>query len=141
MKAKVIKTGEVVDVYHEPQHGQITNIYKESVFVNGRMWTEDELDFSVKANDAPEKIYISNFDIEALPKNEQLSERWYEVRTQDTDIEYTRTDAFMEKAEKFFEENIKEEECKIGCSEWTELRSDYKSLDSFISAFRKYMEK
>ena len=57
----------------------------------------------MKANEAPEKIYISNFDIEALPKNEQLSERWHEVSTQDTDIEYTRTDAFMKKAENFLE--------------------------------------
>ena len=31
MKAKVIETGEIVDVYHEPQHGLITNVYKESV--------------------------------------------------------------------------------------------------------------
>jgi hypothetical protein len=51
----------------------------------------------MKTNETPEKIYISNFDIEALPKNEQLSERWHEVSTQDTDIEYTRTDAFIEK--------------------------------------------
>lgn len=29
----------------------------------------------MKINEAPEKIYISNFDIEALPKSEQLSER------------------------------------------------------------------
>lgn len=57
----------------------------------------------MKANEAPEKIYLSNFDIEALPKNEQLSERWHEVRTQDTDIEYTRTDAFMKKTENFLE--------------------------------------
>ena len=52
----------------------------------------------MKENEAPEKIYITNYDIEALPKNEQLSERWHEVSTQDTDIEYTRTDAFIEKA-------------------------------------------
>lgn len=45
MKAKIKETGEIVDVYHEPQHGQIINIYKESVFVNGRIWTEDELIF------------------------------------------------------------------------------------------------
>lgn len=45
MKAKVIKTGEIVDVYYEPQHGQVSNIYKESVFVNGRMWQENELEF------------------------------------------------------------------------------------------------
>lgn len=50
------------------------------------------------------------------------------------------TDAFIKKAEEFFEENIEEEECKIGYSEWTELRSNYKSLDSFISAFEKYMK-
>lgn len=45
MKAKIIKTGEIVDVYHETQHGQISCIYKESVLVNGRIWNEDELDF------------------------------------------------------------------------------------------------
>lgn len=45
MKAKIIKTGEIVDVYHEPQHGQITNIYKESVLVNGRVWQENEIEF------------------------------------------------------------------------------------------------
>lgn len=57
----------------------------------------------MKTNEAPEKIYITNYDIEALPKDEQLSERWYEVSTQDTDIEYTRTDAFVEKAREWFE--------------------------------------
>lgn len=45
MKAKIIKTGEIVEVYHEPQHGQQTVIYKEAIFVNGRMFTENELDF------------------------------------------------------------------------------------------------
>jgi hypothetical protein len=44
MKAKIRKTGEIVEVYHESQHGQTTNIYKEAVFLNGRMWTEDELE-------------------------------------------------------------------------------------------------
>ena len=90
MKAKVIKTGEMVDVYHEPQHGQITNIYKESVLVNGRMWTEDELDFCVKTSEAPEKIYIFENPILDFTK---LS-----VKQSDTDIEYIRADAFIEKA-------------------------------------------
>lgn len=84
----------------------------------------------MEANEAPEKIYMPN---------ELLSEDW-QRHIEGEDTEYTRTDSFMEKAEKFFEENIQEEECKIGCSEWTELRSDYKSLDSFISAFRKYVK-
>ena len=56
----------------------------------------------MKENEAPEKIYITNYDIEALPKNEQLSERWHEVSTKDTDIEYTRTDAFIERALKWY---------------------------------------
>ena len=47
MKAKIIKTGEIVEVYHESQHGQTTNIYKEAVLLNGRMWDEDELEFDV----------------------------------------------------------------------------------------------
>jgi hypothetical protein len=51
----------------------------------------------MKANEAPEKIYITNYDIEALSKDEQLSERWHEVKTQDTDIEYIRKDAITEK--------------------------------------------
>lgn len=45
MKARVKKTGEIVEVYHETQHGQVPNIYKESVFVNGRMFEESELEF------------------------------------------------------------------------------------------------
>ena len=74
--------------------------------------------------EAPEKIYISNFDIEALPKNEQLSERWHEVSTQDTDIEYTRTDAFIEKACEFLFENYHGEKLSL----------------RMIEDFKKYME-
>ena len=56
MKAKIKKTGETVEVYHEPNHGQVTNIYKEAVFVNGRMWEEDELDFSVNSKTKEEDL-------------------------------------------------------------------------------------
>lgn len=92
----------------------------------------------MKANEAPEKIYMTPSFGE--PDNVLLASFSKSHLNYHIDIEYTRTDAFMEKAEKFFEENIEEEECKIGCSEWTELRSDYKSLDSFIRAFRRYMK-
>ena len=44
MKARIKKTGEIVDVYHETQHGTPKMIYKESVLVNSKMWTEDELE-------------------------------------------------------------------------------------------------
>jgi hypothetical protein len=88
--------------------------------------------------EAPEKIYVVDttfpdyVDFDGSPINTK--------RIDDHDIEYTRTDAFIEKACDFFEENIKEEDCKIGSSEWTELRAEYKSLDSFIRAFVGYMK-
>ena len=62
MKAKIIKTGEIVEVYHESQHGQTTNIYKEAVLLNGRMWDEDELDFSINSKS-------KNVDLEKELKN------------------------------------------------------------------------
>jgi len=60
MEAKIKKTGEIVDVYHESQHSQVSNIYKESVFVNGRMWKESELEF----------IESKEVDLEKEIKNE-----------------------------------------------------------------------
>lgn len=121
MKAKVIKTGEIVDVYHEPQHGQITNIYKESVLVNGRMWTEDELNFCVKAN-VPEKLYISDYGSE-------VRYNWHPERLAVKDIEYIRTDAFIEKACKYLEPEV-----------MIMLSGDKIDTDKFIEDFRKYME-
>ena len=72
MKAKVIKTGEIVEVYRNPSIKK-TNIFIEAVFVNDRMWTEDELDFCIGAEEFPEKIYTYGG-------------------------EYIRTDAFIERA-------------------------------------------
>ena len=51
MKAKIKKTGEIVEVYHETQHGTQEMIYKESVLVNSRMWTEDELEILINETD------------------------------------------------------------------------------------------
>ena len=83
--------------------------------------------------EAPEKIYISNFDIEALPKSEQLSERWHEVSTQETDIEYTRTDAFIEKAEMYLKGRLLRyiDLCVRGVGISTE---------EFIEKFKNYMK-
>jgi len=123
MKAKVIITGEIVDVYHESQHGQITNIYKESVLVNGRMWTEDELDFCVKATEAPEKIYLFENPIDGTPDY-----RWLSKRSCSDDVEYTRTDVFIEKAVEYIANNMR-------CDGYT-LQTKVK----FIRKFRNYME-
>ena len=51
MKAIIKKTGEIVDVYHESQHGTPKMIYKESVMVNSRMWAEDELELITNDED------------------------------------------------------------------------------------------
>lgn len=82
----------------------------------------------MKAN-APEKLYL-------IQHNGLVCY----CRNNKDDIEYIRTDAFIDKAAEFFEENIKEEDCKFGSSEWTELRAEYESLDSFIRAFKNYMK-
>lgn len=51
----------------------------------------------MKANETPEKIYI----------NSSLEDRIWLIGKGDTSfIEYTRTDAFLEKAEKWLEENV-----------------------------------
>ena len=86
----------------------------------------------MKAN-APERLYLSKTI---------YSTYLYQVPDPDdeTAVEYTRTDAFIEKVCDFFEENIEEEDCKIGSSEWVGLRAEYKSLDSFIRAFVEYMK-
>jgi len=84
---------------------------------------------------APEKIYISPLHNHS---DGYVGVAWDEPHK--TMVEYTRTDAFIDKACEFFEEYIKEEDCKFGSSEWTELRAEYESLDSFIRAFKNYME-
>jgi hypothetical protein len=48
--------------------------------------------------EAPEKIYLFENPITETP-----DERWLTHRSCEEDIEYTRTDAFIEKAEKYLE--------------------------------------
>ena len=83
---------------------------------------------------APEKLYLHPTE------KGKVGASWLTFQLTNEDIEYVRTDVFIEKACDFFEENIEEEDCKFGSSEWTELRADYKSLDSFTRAFVKYMK-
>ena len=52
----------------------------------------------MKAN-APEKIYVSNY-------SSGLTYNWHNERLAVNDIEYTRTDAFIEKAWDWIEDNM-----------------------------------
>ena len=84
----------------------------------------------MKANDVPEKLYL-------LP-NEFISY----CRNCDEDIEYTRTDAFVEKAVQFIRNNVEsdkyitpdEESYRHGCP------YDYFDVNMFIEDFKKYMK-
>ena len=89
----------------------------------------------MKAN-APEKIYLYPSQL----KKGKILGRWFMTRYNQDSVEYIRADVFIEKACEFFEEYIKEEDCKFGSSEWTELRAEYESLDSFIRAFKNYIK-
>lgn len=75
----------------------------------------------MKANEAPEKIYISNFGSE-------LSYDWHTEHCYEKDIEYTRTDAFIENACEFIAGNMT-------CDGYT-LQTKAK----FIKEFRNYMK-
>lgn len=75
----------------------------------------------MKANEAPEKIYVSNY-------SSGLTYNWHNERLAVNDIEYTRTDAFIEKAMDYIANNMR-------CDGYT-LQTKAK----FIRDFKRYME-
>lgn len=89
----------------------------------------------MEANEAPEKIYVTNYDISALPKDEQLSDRWHEVSTQDTDIEYARTDAFIEKALAYLNDKFYFNNGFYGV-----VSTDFNSMEEMFEDFKNYMK-
>ena len=108
-------------------------------FLNGRkehcddFFETDEQEeikmFELKAT-APDKLYV---DIDDYLTDSVLY-GFTEKRKED-DIEYTRTDAFIEKAEEYLEEHFS---CKCN---WGYVTSDdYCSMKDFIEDFKKYMK-
>lgn len=79
----------------------------------------------MKANKAPEKIWIDNLD-EGF---------WFDSPSGNKSIEYTRTDVFIERAVEFINKanlylyHCISEEC------------DYVDTDKFIKDFKKYMKR
>ena len=86
----------------------------------------------MKVKEAPEKIYI---DI-----GHSYDGRWYQINPLGKSIEYTRTDAFIEKVKDFFEDYFTEEDCKIGSAEWVEVKTDFDSIESLIRAFENHIK-
>lgn len=60
----------------------------------------------MKANKAPEKIYLN--DSMTTDTVGELYHEWFDAKVSDRSIEYTRTDAFIEKAIKFFSPYIQD---------------------------------
>lgn len=89
----------------------------------------------MKENEAPEKIYLFENPISGIP-----DDRWISKRSDENDIEYIRTNAFIEKAEKFLEDKLTEKECKFNWGDWTKVKSGDTPIASFIRAFRIYMK-
>ena len=76
----------------------------------------------MKANEAPEKLYFGERDKGVLDI--------YSTKESDNEVEYTHTDAFIEKAKKWFEKQC----------EWRDMNGiKHCDMGSFED-FRKYME-
>ena len=88
----------------------------------------------MKANEAPEKIYLNPLLME---DGESVVRRCTFERQRDSQIEYTRTDAFIEKACEWLKE-----ECDLSNYEAfnPDDRTYYIDHDKMIDDFRKYME-
>ena len=72
----------------------------------------------MKANEAPEKIYLFENPISGTP-----DDRWLSKRSDDNDIEYIRKDVFIEKALKFIKTNVdrivnNQHGVRMGCMDW-----------------------
>ena len=82
----------------------------------------------MKANEAPEKLYVDTEDI----LSDSILYGFTEKR-KDNDIEYTRTDAFIEKAAEWIKEHKEVVETEDnGIMGWIP--------DYFIEDFRNYMK-
>ena len=59
----------------------------------------------MKANEAPEKIYLQ--DSMSTDTIGDLWPEWFDAEVSDNSIEYTRTDAFIEKAVDYIANNMR----------------------------------
>lgn len=81
----------------------------------------------MKAN-APEKIYLFENPITEAP-----DDRWLSKKSGDTDIEYTRTDAFIEKAEEYIYKQLNE-----GCIECGDIVQFIGGMKNYIKGEQWY---
>ena len=91
----------------------------------------------MKANEAPEKIYITP----------HFERRWFTKEIDDESTEYTRTDAFVEKACKFISDRV-DIPFNVECSNGDPLADSYskyalarlEAANKTIEEFKNYMK-
>jgi hypothetical protein len=93
----------------------------------------------MKENEAPEKIYIQSFNVsEEDAKFERLlyfDDIWTEEPEPGKEnIEYTRTDTFLEKATEWLKKNAD------NYTWYDETEGESGMIDEFIDVFRNYMK-
>jgi hypothetical protein len=79
----------------------------------------------MKANEAPEKLYISDSEL----NDAEHCIIWFKSQQNNNDIEYIRVDAFVEKACKWFR--------KI---DYDDNEPPYETTEEFIEGFKKAMK-
>ena len=84
----------------------------------------------MKANEAPEKLYVALNELTEDGHTFVLDHRVdYPICT-----EYTRTDAFIEKAKKWFEEHFGNR------LKWEITTYEFEDMQSMVKDFRNYMK-
>ena len=83
----------------------------------------------MKANEAPEKIYL----YENLFG--RAADYWLREKSSDTDIEYTRTDAFIEKALAYLNSKFYFHNAFYGV-----VSTDFNAIEELFEDFKKYMK-
>ena len=83
----------------------------------------------MKANEAPKKLYLFKNPISGTP-----DDRWLSKRSDDEDIEYTRTDAFIDKACNFIDERLNFDD-----NAWY-IEGEVTVKDKVIEDFKNYMK-
>ena len=83
----------------------------------------------MKANEAPMKLYLFKNPISGTP-----DDRWLSKRSDDEDIEYTRTDAFIDKACNFIDERLNFDD-----NAWY-IEGEVTVKDKVIEDFKNYMK-
>lgn len=83
----------------------------------------------MRANEAPEKIYLFENPISGTP-----DDRWLSKRSDENDIEYIRFDTFIEKACRWLKNNAD------NYTWYDEMEGESGMTDEFVDEFANYMK-